>query len=72
MIYGFQISDEDIIVACSNLGHTCTYELASQIMSKLDLDKVQNDALQADGIDAQTIYAIDSIEKQIIEQKLLN
>ena len=72
MIYGFQISNDDIIVAFSNLGHTCSDELASQIMSKLNLEKIQADALHANGIYAQTIYAIDSIEKQIIEKNLLH
>ena len=69
--YAFEVTPEDIITVCNELGTTIDEIKANSIISKLDMKKIVDAALFGDDIDEQTEYAHEEIKDQIKELELL-
>ena len=67
--YGWEVSDIDISVALERLGLPITDEQIDEVMSFLNRNEVENEALMTDEMDDQYENSIKNIMKQIKEHR---
>ena len=69
--YGFQITEEDVVQTVLNkFLLDITEKQANLVLNKLDLQKVENEALEGLEMDEQTDLAYTEIARQIKEGNL--
>jgi hypothetical protein len=71
MSNAFEVTPDDVLNVVHRMGKKISEEKCHEIHDALDHFKIEDEALRANDLDAQTDAAYDEIERQIKENKLL-
>lgn len=67
MSMAFEISSDDIVAVALRRDVKISYDRAKDLFNDLDMDAIEDEALQADNMDDQTELAFAEIDRQLSE-----